>query len=269
MRRSLLALAVVLAAIGLFTAGLAWLLDTPGPPAGASTGERLYRALCSDCHGVDGRGSWRAALFLINPGDLTDRRRMSGYPDQYLFDIIKHGGAPIGRPGMPGFGSRLDDAAVRALVEYVRALGAEPSGAHPSGQLRDADQHDLVTSPPHGQAHPVSGADARGVEPGGLRQHRHRLHRFHAQRGHGGVPDKDHVRSRPRDDFAPDLPGGRADDGAPDPRAEGSEQDREEGAEQPAGPARGAGAQAGGRRDPSGNVTASPPPAPHREATRA
>lgn len=121
MRRSLLALVVVLAAIGIFTSGLAWLLDTPRPPAGASAAERLYLGLCSTCHGPDGRGSWRAALFLIRPGNLADGdvvRRS----DEYLFDIIKHGGSAIGRPGMPGFGATLSDAEIKELVRYVRGL---------------------------------------------------------------------------------------------------------------------------------------------------
>jgi hypothetical protein len=30
--------------------------------------------------------------------------RVAAESDRYLFDIIKHGGSPIGRPGMPAFG---------------------------------------------------------------------------------------------------------------------------------------------------------------------
>jgi mono/diheme cytochrome c family protein len=37
-----------------------------------------------------------------------------------VFDLIKHGGAPIGRPGMPGFGATLSDAEIQDLVRYVR-----------------------------------------------------------------------------------------------------------------------------------------------------
>jgi mono/diheme cytochrome c family protein len=121
--RPLAALAAALAAIGLFAGGLAWLLDTPKPPPGAPTVERAWHVLCSTCHGADGRGSWRAALFLIRPGDLTDPARMAPQSDQYLFDIIKHGGAPIGRPGMPAFGSALSDDEIRALASHVRTLG--------------------------------------------------------------------------------------------------------------------------------------------------
>jgi len=121
-RRPLLVLVAALLVVGGFAGGLAWLLDSPKPPPTASRAERLYYAFCADCHGRDGRGSWRAALFLIRPGDLTDGARMRASSDRYLFDIIKHGGAPIGRPGMPAFGAQLADADVEQLVGYLRAL---------------------------------------------------------------------------------------------------------------------------------------------------
>jgi mono/diheme cytochrome c family protein len=120
-RRPLIALAAALAGIGLFTGVLAWVLDTPRPRPGAPRAERLYLTLCAPCHGEDGRGSWRAALFLIRPGDLTDRTRMGSHTDRYLFDIVKHGGSPIGRPGMPGF-EHVPDADIQELVRYLRTL---------------------------------------------------------------------------------------------------------------------------------------------------
>ncbi len=124
MRRPAIALVVILLGLGLFASGLAWVLDTPKPPADASRVERLYLGLCATCHGPDGHGSWRATLFLIRPGDLGDAARMRGQSDQYLMDIIKHGGAPLGRPGMPAFGATLSEDDIRALVAYVRTLGS-------------------------------------------------------------------------------------------------------------------------------------------------
>jgi mono/diheme cytochrome c family protein len=118
-RRALLVLALALGGLGLFAGGLAWVLNDPRPPAGASRGQRLYVTFCAGCHGVDGRGSWRAALFLIHPGDLTVATE---HPDQYVFDIVKHGGASIGRPGMPAFGAQLSDDDIRVLVGYLETL---------------------------------------------------------------------------------------------------------------------------------------------------
>jgi mono/diheme cytochrome c family protein len=124
MRRGVLILLAAVAAVGLFTGGLAWLLTDARPPAGASRAQRLYYAYCVECHGADGRGSWRATLFLLRPGDLTDGRRIASYSDQYLFDLIKNGGATIGRPGMPAFGAQLSDEDIALLVAYVRELAS-------------------------------------------------------------------------------------------------------------------------------------------------
>lgn len=116
---------LVLAALGVLAANaivVVAFLPEPAPPPNAAPAERLYYLRCATCHGVGGRGSWRAVVFLIQPGNLADTRRMAALPDQYLFDIIKHGGAPIGKPGMPGFGFHLSDAEIRELVAYVRRL---------------------------------------------------------------------------------------------------------------------------------------------------
>src|SRR5262245_14865272 len=116
MRRPVAVLAIAIATVGILTGGLAWLLDTPKPPPGAERAERLYLAFCSSCHGTDGRGSWRAALFLVRPGNLADRTRLASLADAYVFDLIKHGGAPIGRPGMPAFGTTLSEEDITLLV---------------------------------------------------------------------------------------------------------------------------------------------------------
>ncbi len=101
------------------------LLFMPHPvPKTATAVQRTYLTRCATCHGANGRGSWRATLFLIRPGDLTDREATSRLSDDYLFNIIKNGGATIGKPGMPAFGYHLTDAEIRALVTHVRALSA-------------------------------------------------------------------------------------------------------------------------------------------------
>jgi mono/diheme cytochrome c family protein len=120
-RRGVVALAISIAAIAVVSGSLAWIFDERRPPPGATRAERLYLGLCADCHGADGRGSWRAVLFLIKPGDFTDPKLLSHETDQYLAEIIKAGGSPLGRPGMPGF-PQLSDDDIRALVAYLRTL---------------------------------------------------------------------------------------------------------------------------------------------------
>ncbi len=96
-----------------------------GPTTDGRPGAALYRAHCATCHGVSGRGdSWRARLLFLRPGDLTDPKAMRALPDDFLFQIIKHGGSSFGKPGMPSFGFHLTDEEIRALVTYVRALAA-------------------------------------------------------------------------------------------------------------------------------------------------
>ncbi len=99
------------------------LIVLPHPvPKKATPTQRLYLTQCAGCHGANGRGSWRATLFLMRPGDLGDPRTLAGKRDDYLFDLIKGGGATIGKPGMPAFGYHLSDEQIRELVAYVRAL---------------------------------------------------------------------------------------------------------------------------------------------------
>ena len=51
---------------------------------------------------------------------------MAQLSDEYMFNLIKNGGATIGKPGMPAFGYHLTDDQIRALVAYVRTLSASP-----------------------------------------------------------------------------------------------------------------------------------------------
>jgi mono/diheme cytochrome c family protein len=99
------------------------LLILPHPiPKTATPVQRLYLGQCAGCHGANGHGSWHATLVLIRPGNLGDPRSLQGRSDTYVFDLIKHGGAAIGKPGMPAFGFHLSDEQIRELVRYVRAL---------------------------------------------------------------------------------------------------------------------------------------------------
>ena len=99
------------------------LVFLPHPvPRNASPVQRLYLTYCAECHGADGRGSWRAALFFLRPGNLTDPRALGGLSDEYLFGLLKEGGAPIGKPGMPAFGYHLTDQQIREVLQYVKSM---------------------------------------------------------------------------------------------------------------------------------------------------
>jgi mono/diheme cytochrome c family protein len=109
------------------TVGVA-LVRAPLPPSprGPEPGRHLFQAHCASCHGASGRGdSWRARLLFLRPGDLS-RPAMVTLSDQYLAELIRHGGSTFGKPGMPSFGFVLSDAEIEAVIQYVRSLPRAP-----------------------------------------------------------------------------------------------------------------------------------------------
>ncbi len=107
----------------LLLGSVAAMLFLPHPvPRTATPAQRLYLSNCATCHGARGDGSRRATLFFMRPGDLTDARRMAPLSNDYLFTLVKSGGATLGKPGMPGFGYHLTDEQIRDLIRYLRTL---------------------------------------------------------------------------------------------------------------------------------------------------
>jgi mono/diheme cytochrome c family protein len=64
-------------------------------------------------------------LLFLRPGDLSSPA-MASVPDQYLADLVRHGGSTFGKPGMPSFGFVLTEKDIEALVQYVRTLPRVP-----------------------------------------------------------------------------------------------------------------------------------------------
>jgi putative copper resistance protein D len=93
-----------------------------GSPTGFSaqsiaTGEGVFAVQCASCHGPEGRGDGPAGeLLKIEPADLTDDH-VYAHTDGDLFWWITHGIAP----GMPGFGTILDEEARWNLINFVRS----------------------------------------------------------------------------------------------------------------------------------------------------
>jgi hypothetical protein len=58
----------------------------------------------------------------MRPGDLSDPRLVDRLSDDYLFTLIKNGGAMLGKPGMPSFGYHVKDGEIQELVRYLRTL---------------------------------------------------------------------------------------------------------------------------------------------------
>lgn len=134
-RRSLFAVAVLLgaaAAIG------GWLLFAVLAPSGGADptdaeqvqlGERLYAQYCAACHGADlaGEPNWRErkadGTLPAPPHDATGHTWH--HPDSQLFAYTEQGGAALAPEGfksaMPGFGDRLSDAEIWAVLAYIKS----------------------------------------------------------------------------------------------------------------------------------------------------
>ena len=125
--RPLVGWIAVVATLGIVGALLVVVLaPSPPSPRGPEPGRSLFGAHCATCHGPDGRGgSWRARLLLLRPGNLAAAQTAT-LSDQYLADIIRHGGASSGKPGMPSFGFVLTDEEIQGLVTYLRTLPPAP-----------------------------------------------------------------------------------------------------------------------------------------------
>jgi cbb3-type cytochrome c oxidase subunit III len=103
--------AAVLAAVALPLAGCGDLFPR------RSEGEKLYRQHCGDCHGLDGRGN--TVLEMGQPyADLTDDQWKNGGDDSSVAKSIREGSFGL----MPGFGEKLSEPQIQALVAYLKVL---------------------------------------------------------------------------------------------------------------------------------------------------
>jgi mono/diheme cytochrome c family protein len=151
----LLGFAAVAAGFG----GLVWAALTPSVgPARASAdrgdvtaGRELYVRHCAACHGDTGRGDGAsAASFATKPADLTDGRLLNGLPNEFLYNVIMHGGPAEGlSPAMPPLSAYLGDDQTRQVIQYVRSIATpafRPEMAKPMVTLRHAPRQPILFS---------------------------------------------------------------------------------------------------------------------------
>jgi mono/diheme cytochrome c family protein len=90
--------------------------DNPAMVAGAA----IYRDQCSACHGLDGKGV--AELFP----SIADSSMVKSDDPSTSIRIVLRGARSVGTraqptaPGMPSYGSQLDDAQIAAVLTYMR-----------------------------------------------------------------------------------------------------------------------------------------------------
>lgn len=99
-------------------------LGFPAERGDPKAGKQHYDRLCAACHGGTGKGDGPAAAALTpRPRNHADGKHMNGLTDKYLFDIVKGGGASVGKsPLMPPWASQLNDQDIWNVIAYIRTL---------------------------------------------------------------------------------------------------------------------------------------------------
>src|SRR5262249_60604217 len=104
------------------------------------------RAARATARGGRGGGA-PAPCSRTTPPDLTHGRFMNGPPDEFLHNVIMHGGPAEGlSPGMPPFAAYLGEDQARQVVHYVRSIASPPFRAETAKPL---------VSPPHAPRQPI------------------------------------------------------------------------------------------------------------------
>jgi mono/diheme cytochrome c family protein len=87
-------------------------------------GKEIYDQLCWRCHGRLGKSDGPVSDAMNpRPRDLTDRLYMATVSDEELLNVIKHGGAAVGKsPAMMAFKDALGDDDIGDLIAFIRAL---------------------------------------------------------------------------------------------------------------------------------------------------
>lgn len=98
----------------------------------AAKGEAKFKQLCVSCHGEKGDGNGAAAAALpTKPTNFGDPANADRLKDEYVYKIIKEGGAANGRsPLMVAWNGVMKDDELRDVAAYV--LKFKPAAAAPA-----------------------------------------------------------------------------------------------------------------------------------------
>jgi cytochrome c553 len=94
----------------------------------ASKGEAKFKQLCISCHGEKGNGQGAAAAAMNpKPGNFTDPANSERLTDEWIYKMVKNGGAANGKsPMMVAWGGVLKDNEVRDVAAYVTKFKPAP-----------------------------------------------------------------------------------------------------------------------------------------------
>ena len=101
----------------------------PPDPNQPSEAKVLFANVCSQCHGLEGKGDGPAAETLNpKPRNYTDPQWQASVTDDQIKEIILKGGQGVGKsPMMPGQPQLADQPEVLdGLVKIIRGFGKHP-----------------------------------------------------------------------------------------------------------------------------------------------
>jgi len=88
----------------------------------AAKGEATYKTMCVSCHGEKGDGNGPAGAALNpKPTNFTDAANADRLTDEYVYKVIKEGGAAVGKsPLMVAWGTSIKEDDLRNVAAYVQ-----------------------------------------------------------------------------------------------------------------------------------------------------
>lgn len=94
------------------------------PETDLTQAKQTYDQMCAGCHGTYGDGKeGTKSGFVPRVPTLAKKEYMDEMPDDYLFLIIKKGGAYMGKmAAMPAWEKRLSDDEIRSIVAHIRTF---------------------------------------------------------------------------------------------------------------------------------------------------
>lgn len=122
-------------------------------PETIALGARVYTAHCASCHGakLEGQAGWKERLPNGRwPAPAHDESGHTWqHSDRRLFHIVEKGLVrPVSKPGyqsdMPGFGDKLSDAEIRAVLAYIKSHWSEEIRKKRDQMLRRRSTSEIV-----------------------------------------------------------------------------------------------------------------------------
>ncbi|HET7500175.1 MAG TPA: c-type cytochrome [Kofleriaceae bacterium] len=96
-----------------------------GDPVAA--GKQIFMAVCTPCHGPEGKGDGPASVSLDpKPRNLTDPGYMTSLNDRYLFELVSRGGIAVGKSNQMPPQPSLSAQDLTNLIAFVRTLSGPP-----------------------------------------------------------------------------------------------------------------------------------------------